>query len=283
MTEFIAEIGSNYFHNNKRDLGRAKELIQSAARSGAGTVKFQYFEADKLYNKQLKPDIVAELEKISLPKSWLPELKSTCDSAGVEFLCSIFHPDHVELLDEYVNRWKIASGELFVAPHINPLFPAIAKTGKPVIMSTAGADMETIDWCANALVDRGTDIRDIVLLHCTCGYPSALEETELNKLVDIAENFMPMRVGFSSHITNPIVTAAAVLYFAEIIEVHYDMADLKGNESGHSYTPQQFQELIRIARMLMIAKNGTSKNEETFIGKYRKHPDDWLRPLNREV
>jgi len=280
--EFIAEIGSNYFHNDKRDLGRAKELISSAARSGAGIVKFQYFEADKLYNKELEPGIVAQLERIAVPSEWLPILKSECDANGVEFLCSVFHQSHISVLDEYVKRWKIASWELFEEPHINPLFVELAKTGKPIIMSSAGAAMDEIDWCLNCLVDRGVKMDEIILMHCDPGYPIALDEANLERLVQLAEHFHPIEVGYSSHIVNPIVVASSVLYFSKIIEVHYDLGDGKGLEASHSFSPQQFQEMIRVARMLNIARDGMPKNESKLIGQYRKSPTDWLRPLNRD-
>jgi sialic acid synthase SpsE len=282
MTKFIAEICSNYIVNGVKSLDRAKQLIKAAKRSGADIVKFQYFRGEDLVNVDFRPKLVDSFKDLELPDEWLPELASECAKNDVEFMVSVFDPKHIEKLNGYVKRWKIASWELFSEPHVNPLFVEIAKTGKPVIMSTAGATIEEVDYCANVLAENGLSLHDLTILHCDPGYPISLEESELNRIADLGAELFPVSVGYSAHLVNPVVVAASVMYFAEVIEVHFDLEDKGGVESGHSFTPNQFKEMVMTANMLNIARSGTPKRPEFALGEYRKNPEDWKRPLMRD-
>jgi sialic acid synthase SpsE len=248
MTTFIAEASSNYCASGVRSKGRALALIRDAKKSGADIIKFQYFRPE-LYSKEYAPLAVKALDEIRIPKSWIPELKQQCDILDIEFMCSVFHPDDVPYINKFVNRHKIASWELFCEPHINPLFLAIAETKKPVIMSTAGATMEEIDWCANILIDNGTPTEDLTIMHCDPGYPVQVQEMQLKRILDIGTEFFPCQVGYSAHVVSPTLVAASVLYQAKVIEVHFDCEDGQGHESAHSYTPSQFQQLVKQAQL----------------------------------
>ena len=109
----IAEAGSN--HNG--DLARALELVDTAADAGADAVKFQIFKAARLYPRSAGTsdylgsetpiyDIIAAME---MPTSWLPTLRDRAHEHGLAFISSPFHEDAVELLDPYVDAFKIAS------------------------------------------------------------------------------------------------------------------------------------------------------------------------------
>jgi len=129
-----AEAGSN--HNGNLD--QAHRLIDVAVAAGADAVKFQVFRADRLYPqsagvshylKSSKPifDIATEME---MPPEWLPDLAEYCLAQGIQFQTSIFDEESVDMVDPYVDSFKIASYEI---THL-PLIRHVARKGKPVII-----------------------------------------------------------------------------------------------------------------------------------------------------
>lgn len=275
MVEFIAEAGSNWYATGQNGLDRAKKLIESSAKNGADIVKFQLFRAEKLYRDKGN---IAQLKPKELPLSWIPELVKTCDENGVEFLLSVFYPEAVDEVAEYVSRWKIASWDMTYIP----LLQKIGKTGMPVIMSTGAAGLDEVDESVNVLLENGTDPDELTLLHCTGGYPTDYRDMVLKRIVDLAQEFFPAHVGLSSHCVVPAITASSVLYGAEIIEVHYDLKDRAGAESGHSYTPDKFSEMVKLANMFVEAKDcGCERTlpDAAARNMYYRDPSDWLRPV----
>ena len=274
--EFVAEIGSNWYTGDSGGgLDRAKELINSAASHGADAVKFQLFRADKLNR-----DGGEAIKGMELPVSWVEELFDHASSRNVEFLCTPFYVEAVRILNPYVKRWKVASWDLTYAP----LLDEISKTGKPVILSTGAA---TTDEIESAVIDhlrprKEQLCNDITLLHCTGGYPTQPQDMMLVRIGELGAEFFPSHVGLSSHCTDIAVTASSVLYNAELIEVHYDLEDKKGVESGHSYTPSQFAKLVVLANKLRAAQDCDcvmTLSDKVARNMYRRDPSDWLRPV----
>ncbi len=273
--EFVAEIGSNWYASGENGLERAKRLIESAAKNGADTVKFQLLRANQLYRD---PKEQAARKHIELPIGWIPDLVKTSNDNGVEFLCTPFYPDAVDILAEHVTKWKIASWDMTY----KPLLEKIAKTGMNPVMSTGAATLSEVEDALNVFLDYSYEADDITLLHCTGGYPTEPQDMVLNRINDLAAEFFPVHVGLSSHCVIPAVTASSVLFSAEYIEVHYDLKDRKGVESGHSYTPDKFSEMVRLAKTLVEAKDCGC--ERTFVdaqarNMYYRDSSDWLRPV----
>lgn len=275
MPEFIAEIGSNWYASGENGLERAKKLIKAAAMSGADVAKFQLFRVEKLYREKKDQTPRKHLE---LPLGWIPELVKTCDENGLEFFLSVFYPEAVDETAEFVSRWKIASWDMTY----KPLLEKVASTMMPVVMSTGAADFDEVDDSLSILTDNGTHPDDITLLHCTGGYPTRPEDMQLKRILDLATEFFPAHVGLSSHCTVPYVTAASVLYGAEIIEVHFDLKDKAGAEANHSYTPQTFSEMVKMAKTLLEAKDcGCVRTLDDAVARnnYYRDESDWLRPV----
>lgn len=273
--EIVAEIGSNWYAVGQNGLDRAKRLIESASKNGADTVKFQMFRANQLYRDADKQTAVKKLE---LPESWIPELYQVSKDNGVEFFCAPFYLDAVDVLADYVQKWKIASWDRTYTP----LLEKIATFGMPVVMSTAAATLPEVDESLNILVEGGIDLNDITVLHCTGGYPTEPRDMIMNRINDLAAEFFPVHVGLSSHCIIPAVTASAVWYNAEYIEVHYDLKDKAGAEAGHSYTPQTLSEMVKLARMFLEAKDcGCERTLVDAVARnmYYRDPSDWLRPV----
>ena len=164
----IAEAGSN--HNS--DLATAHAMIDAAAAAGADAVKFQSFEAARLYPHNAGTSdylgttipIYEMLEKLELPPAWLPELREHAHAANLAFLSTPFHVEAVATVGAHVDAMKIASYEL---TH-DPLLAAAGAYGKPVLLSTGAC---TIDEIAHALdVLNAAGCPDPVLMQCTAAF-----------------------------------------------------------------------------------------------------------------
>lgn len=284
--DFVAEIGSNHA---KKDgdglpsLDRALTLIDEAAGAGATTVKFQLFTGDELHSD---PKMVAELDRVALPESWLPTLANTAKENRVEFLCTPFSPRAVGVLEDYVKRWKIASWDITYIP----LLHAIRESGKPIILSTAGATIKEIELAIEILRPGDEFPGDITLLHCHAGYPIKLEQYNMRRMLDLVGAFTVdlgqyhmMEYGISTHCTDPIVNAATVILGAQMIEAHFDLPGGKGIEEGHSLDPIQFKQMVSYAEKFQLALGPGIKHpsEDRAVGMYRRSEEDWLRPLKR--
>ena len=134
-----------------------------------------------------------------------------------------FDETAVELLEKLNTPiYKISSFEMTDIP----LIKKIAKTKKPIIMSTGLSNLEEIELSFNTAKKFGC--KDITLLYCVSAYPAKDSDINLNNL-DILKKKFSCRVGFSDHTNNTNIACAAVAMGAEVIEKHIA---LNGQKKG---------------------------------------------------
>lgn len=221
----IAEAGSNWKVEGHDGLEMAYRLIDQAAKAGVDAVKFQYFRAATTYAPEagvstylsqmgIDQDIGMLYQKLELPKEWLPKLAQRCVGQGIEFLASVFSIEDLNQVDPFVRRHKIASYEI---GHL-PLIKAVAKTGKPLILSTGASDLQTIDEAVETFFLSGGG--SLTLLQCTAKYPAPAEAMHLSAIPALRQRYQ-LAIGLSDH-SGPSATAAvgAVALGAAIIEKH---------------------------------------------------------------
>jgi sialic acid synthase SpsE len=273
--EIIADLGSNIFAGADSKQ-RAIELIQLAKESNCTAVKLQLLRGDKLYRDPAKQK---QLRPYELPIEWLPELKQVAGDIDIELLVTPFYLEAVDALERLgVERYKIASSDILY----HDLHRLIAQTGKPVILSTGAAEFSEIETAIETLRPGNETPDDLVLLHCNVSYPCPIPDMQLRKILDLASEFYPLRVGYSSHTVSPYLVASSVLYNAEVIEIHFDAEDRKGVETAHSYTPSQVRQLVQMVDEFEKARDcGCAMTLSDAIGRssYFRDPSDGLRPL----
>jgi len=256
----IAEAGVN--HNGSIEL--AKKLIDVAAAAGVDAVKFQVLTAKGLYVQDAGRvvtdtgddiDIYKVWEKVEMPASWIPELKKYCEQKKVLFFSSAFDEHSVEMLDPYVELYKIASSEL---THI-PLLKKVARTGKPIIISLGGAKLEEIEEAVKAIFEEGNT--SVVLLHCVLKYPTPLHLANVSAVRTIKEKFPSVLVGYSDHSLEPAdVPAAAVALGANVIEKHFTLSRaMQGIDHKMSLQPDELWEMVQGIREMEQKINGAIK------------------------
>lgn len=260
----IAEAGVN--HNGSLEAARA--LVREAHASGADCVKFQTFKAERvatagapkakyqLGTTDKNESQLDMLKKLELKYEDHVELKSYAESLGIVFMSTPYSFEDIDLLESIgVPAYKVASGQI-----IELLFlQRIARTGKPVVLSTGMATLAEADEAVRAIRAEGNG--KIVLLQCTTDYPSRLSDCNLRAMATLRSSF-GLPVGYSDHTTGDEAAIATVALGARVIEKHFTLdKSLPGPDHSSSFTPSEFSSLVKKIRAVEVA-----------LGSGRKEP-----------
>lgn len=249
----IAELSGN--HGGK--IEHALDLLRAAHEAGADAVKLQVYRPDTITLNTDKSDFAIPAdnawaayknlynlyEYAHTPWTWLPRLFEVAEELDIELFGSVFDETSVDELEKYpVKVYKIASPEIVDMA----LLQKVAKTGKPVIVSTGLAAACDIDEAVRCLRTHGC--KDIVLLKCTTAYPTPPEEANLKTIQNLKETFL-CHAGLSDHTVGIGVSIAAVALGASVIEKHIKLDNNDETvDSFFSLTIAEFQTMVREIR-----------------------------------
>ena len=250
-TLIIAEAGVN--HNGNLEL--AKQLAYEAKKAGADIVKYQTVDLDSLVSKSAKMAEYQEkntgksesqkamLSRLLLKYEEFCELKEYCEMIGIKFLSTPFDIKSIHFLDELgCDIWKIPSGEVTNLPYLE----VVARTGKPIILSTGMCTMSEIGECIKVLEKNGAE--DITLLHCTTKYPTPFEDVNLKAMETLKKEF-GRNVGYSDHTRGIEVPVAAVALGADVIEKHFTLdCTMEGPDHKASLEPHELKSMVDAIR-----------------------------------
>ncbi len=274
-TYIIAEAGVN--HNGS--LKKALDLINMAKKAGADCIKFQVFDSSKLSTKQNKlapyqknntefKTQIEMLKKYQLNKSQYLKLYSHSKIKKIDFLCSPFDIESIDLLCSMgIKSFKIPSGEITNYPYLKYL----GKQNKKIILSTGMSNFLEIKQALNLLIKSGTKKNNIIILHCTSDYPAKFRELNLNAINALREKFN-INIGYSDHSIGYEVSCAAVALGASVIEKHITLNNnLPGPDHKASLNYKNFQifvEKIRNTELSLGKKNKIVTVSEKINLKY---------------
>lgn len=242
----IAELSGNH----SQDFELAKKMIEAAASAGVDAIKLQTYTADSM-TLNIDSDNFRIMEGDSLwygrhlhelyrqastPYEWHKPLFDYAKGLGLIAFSSPFDEAAVDFLEDLnVPAYKIASFELTDIP----LIEKVARTGKPMILSTGMATEQEIHEALEAAKTAGA--REIVLLKCTSTYPATSENTNLATLPDMSERFDCL-VGLSDHTLGVGAAVASVALGACVIEKHFVLDRSAGGvDAAFSLEPDEFK------------------------------------------
>lgn len=272
MIKMIAEIGSN--HNN--DWDRCCNLMIQAKNSGFSAVKFQLFKAECITeNKELQKKY--RLQELNL--DWLPLIKGFCLNEGLEFGISPFYLDAIEQSKNYVDFFKISSFDVLRTD----LIQKCLETKKDVYFSCGLAGNDEIRDLINLVLTFGTDKNKYYFMHCISKYPTSYKEAAIKRMADLFIFLLRHRkehllIGYSDHTADIDVIREAINNYASCIELHFDLNDELGAESGfgHCWTPNLIDELYSKMEKVGDIVNGKFELTENQI-KLRADKNTGLR------
>ena len=243
----IAELSAN--HNGS--LERAKALIDMAQAAGVDAVKIQTYRPDTITLDCDAEDFVNRgglwdgrtlyelYQEAHLPWEWHEPLFRHARERGITLFSSPFDHTAVDLLEGLgAPAYKIASFEAIDLP----LIARVAKTGKPMIISTGMASLEEI---AEAVAcARGAGCRELVLLKCTSSYPATPEHSNILTIPSMRSLF-DCEIGLSDHTMGVGCAVAAVAHGATVVEKHFTADRSEGGvDSAFSMEPAEFRQLV---------------------------------------
>lgn len=245
---FIAEVSANHLGSFER----ATDIIVAAAKAGADAVKFQTYTADTMTldvdNFKVSDDhelwggrrLYSLYEEAHTPWEWHSKLFELCRSLNVLPFSSPFDLTAVAFLESLdAPMYKIASLETGDHRLIN----AVAKTGKPLIISTGATQWDEIEEVVKVVEKTGN--KDLTLLVCTSSYPSDPSDAHLRR-IETLKNRFGVKVGLSDHTLGIGVSIAAIALGATAIEKHITLRRSDGGADGaFSMEPDEFAVLVK--------------------------------------
>lgn len=246
----IAELSAN--HNGSLD--RAKASIKEAKKAGADAVKIQTYTAETMTIKSSKSDFIVKdglwdgyqlfdlYDEAHTPYEWHSELFNYAKDIGITIFSSPFDETAVDLLEELETpAYKLASFEICDIP----LIKYIARTKKPVLMSTGMANLDEIDEALEVLKNGGYGNENILLFHCISSYPASIREANLGNIKFLSKKYS-VEVGLSDHTLGNAASISAISLGASAIEKHFTLSRKeKGPDSSFSIEPEELRKLVQ--------------------------------------
>jgi pseudaminic acid synthase len=244
----IAELSAN--HNG--NINRAFKIMEEAKKSGADAIKLQSYTHDtmtmdcdsedfQIHGGLWDGQTLYELYKgAHMPWEWHKPLFEKAKQLGITIFSTPFDFTAVDLLEELnAPAYKIASFEIIDLP----LIARVAKTGKPMIISTGMASQGEITEAIQTARDNGCS--ELVVLQCVSGYPAPAEQYNLRTIPDIERRFNVL-VGLSDHTIDNSTAIAAVALGACLIEKHVTLnRNGGGADDSFSLEPTELTQLCR--------------------------------------
>ncbi|MBL4708658.1 MAG: N-acetylneuraminate synthase family protein [Flavobacteriales bacterium] len=260
----IAEVGQAH----DGSLGILHSYIDAVSKTGVDAIKFQTHiaEAESSLDEPFRVKFSYEdktrfdyWKRMSFSKQQWIEIKMHCEEVGLEFISSPFSIAAVDLLEELgVKRYKIGSGETSNLL----MLEEIAKTGKPIILSSGMSSYDELQATVDFLKPFGNEL---TILQCTTAYPTSAENVGLNVITELKSKFKELKIGFSDHsgLIYPCIAAATL--GAEVLEFHvvFDQR-MFGPDAKSSLSIDEVSELVKGVRFIETAVNNpVNKNDLT--------------------
>ena len=134
----------------------------------------------KTLDTRLTDDEFASLVKTIRSLSCIP-MATPFDERSVDLCCELGIPI-IKIASSDLNDWL--------------LLERIAKTKKPVIVSTGGSSLKDLDDMVTFFLNRNIAM---ALNHCVSIYPSQDSELELNQIDFLKNRYPSLTIGFSTH------------------------------------------------------------------------------------
>lgn len=274
----IAEISGN--HN--QSLAKAITLLKKIQKAGVKFVKIQTYTPDTITLNSSRKEFVINknhnlwggkklydlYKKAHTPWKWHYKIFEVARDLDLICFSSPFDETAVDFLEDLgVPLYKIASFEI---THI-PLIKKIAKTKKPVIMSTGMASKEEIKNAIHTLKKNGC--KNMALLKCTSTYPADPKDSNILTIPDMKKKYK-CEIGLSDHTPGIGAAVGAIALGATIIEKHITLDKNNGAvDSKFSLEPYEFkilnEEIFNTWQSLGKIKYGPTKDEHNSL-KYRR-------------
>ena len=257
---FIADIGANH----DGSLEKAIQLIHLAKEAGADAAKFQNFSANKIVSRigfdmmkgklshqsKWKKSVFEVYEDASINKDWTALLKAECDKVGIDYFTSPYDFESVDLVDPFVELYKIGSGD---ASWLEIIEYVLSK-GKPTLLATGACDAVDVKRMMDLALSK---TQDIVLMQCNTNYtgsPENFNYCNLNVLKAYKETYPNTVLGLSDHTSGHATVLGSLALGARVFEKHFtNDNNQEGPDHAFAMNPTTWREMVDRSYELLSA------------------------------
>ncbi|WP_374435391.1 N-acetylneuraminate synthase family protein [Inhella sp.] len=259
---FVLELANNHWGRVERGLAIIKAFAQVVRFNNVkAAIKLQFRDVDHFISPNFKgrEDLryIKKTEATKLERHEYATLVDAIREQGCIPMATAFDEASVDLCEEFdLPIIKVASSDL------NDWFllERIAKTRRPVIVSTGGSSEKDIDDLVSFFGKRHIPLS---LNHCVSLYPSEDDELELNQIDYLRKRYPELVIGYSTHEYQDWQSSMLISYAkgARTWERHIDIEADGIPVSPYCSLPQQVDTWFKAyhkARQ-MCGANGGSK------------------------
>ena len=251
----IAEVG----HNHQGSVDTAMKIFDAAKESGANAVKLQKRDNKNLFTKEMYDSQYSSdnaygdtygkhRDALEFGMDEYIELKQYAEELGLVFFATPFDLPSVDFLENLdAPMYKVASGDL----KSTPLLEYIAKTGKPILISTGGGDIIDVDRAHEVISSINPNL---AILQCTAAYPCDPADMNLNVISTFRDKYPDKVIGLSDHQSGISMAMVAFTLGARIVEKHFTLNRAwKGTDHAFSLEPVGLRKLVRDLKRARVA------------------------------
>ncbi len=224
--------------------------------------KLQYRDLDSFIRPDMKGRLdikhIKRFEDTRLSENHYIQMVNKIKELGFISMCTPFDEKSVDtILDHKIEILKIASCSFSDWP----LLEKAASAGLPIIASTAGASLETIDQVILFFKNRNINF---AIQHCVGEYPTKTSKMNLNQLDFLKNRYPDVRFGFSTHEdpNNVDIAKIAIAKGASLLEKHVGIASEKYPLNAYSSSLAQTILWLKSAKSTMQACGVIGKRHE---------------------
>jgi sialic acid synthase SpsE len=275
---FVLELANNHWGDVERGLKIINTFGQVVRFNNVrAAIKLQFRDVDSFVHPEwraatdiryIKKTLDTKLEKEQLRVLVEAVRKTGCltcatpfDEASVD-LCREFNVDIIKIASSDINDWF--------------LIEKIATTGKPVLFSTGGSEMKSIDDIVRFFARRRIPL---AVNHCVSIYPSEDHELELNQIDFLRDRYPDLTIGFSSHEYRDWRTSIQMAYAkgARTFERHIDIDDGGIPVSPYCSLPEQCDEWFKAFHKAREMAGGSTTQRRSLPDKEVRYLDALVR------
>jgi len=249
----IGEIGSN--HNRSKTT--VKSLIDACSEAKFNAVKFQLYDPELAFSKNLLTKDVnlshlygaktpwwkVARDKILMPKSWFKEMYAYARKKRLIVFSTVHNiNDYLFLKKIGVPVIKIASIDL----EYQFLIKQISKLKIPTLLSTGMASINEIENTVK--IFKKNKHKKLVILHCLSQYPPPDIEFNLKNIKMLSKKFNCIS-GYSDHSSDNLSASLSIFQGAKVVEKHITLnKNYPGPDHPFAIEPKEMINLVKDIR-----------------------------------
>lgn len=237
----IAEIANVH----EGEFTNAIKLIEASKNADADAVKFQIIIPEELAVSTHKNFKL--YQKLQFSKEEWKKLAQRSKKMGLNIFADVFGPKSAQIATEIkVDGFKIHSSDI----SNKKLIEYLHQNKKPLLISTAGSTISEIEKIVSRFNEQK---RYIALLHGFQGYPTKIQDLNLNRISELRKKF-GMEMGIMDHISGDsematIIPLLAISLGAKIIEKHITIdRSEKKIDYFSSLNPKEFKKMVKMVK-----------------------------------